>query len=90
MEGVSASVACHRCTPELRIVIQTEASRRYDGCCADPDCTGPTGPPSVNHDSTVIKVGTGRFNGATGGWSWSDSSTGGPLPIHAEGVMQLP
>jgi hypothetical protein len=63
------------------------------GCCAgstDLKCAGPTGPPSVNHDSSVITGGTDRFNGAAGGWSWSDSGTGGPLLIHAEGVMHLP
>jgi hypothetical protein len=44
----------------------------------------------VNHDSSVITAGTGRFAGVTGGWSWSDSGTGGPILVHAEGVMQLP
>jgi hypothetical protein len=88
------------CTPEFG----TETDTFFDGstlssnfqglgCCAGSKefpCAGPTGPPSVNHDSSVITGGTGRFKGAAGGWSWSDSGTEGPLLIHAEGVMQLP
>jgi len=85
------------CTPEFGTETDTFAdgstlSSNFQGlgCCAGPDCGGTTGPPSVNHDSSVITAGTGRFAGATGGWSWSDSGTGGPLLIHAEGVLQLP
>jgi hypothetical protein len=84
------------CTPEFGTETDTFAdgsilSSNFQGlgCCAGPDCGGTTGPPSVNHDSSVITNGTGRFAGATGGWSWSDSGTGGPLLIHAEGVLQL-
>jgi hypothetical protein len=85
------------CTPEFGAENDTFAdgstlssSFQGLGCCAGPDCGGTTGPPSVNHDSSVITGGTGRFAGVSGGWSWSDSGTGGPLLIHAEGVIQLP
>jgi hypothetical protein len=85
------------CTPEFGSETDTFAdgstlSSNFQGlgCCAGPDCGGTTGPPSVNHDSSVITVGTGRLEGAAGGWSWSDSGKGGPLLIHAEGVIQLP
>jgi hypothetical protein len=88
------------CTPEFGTETDTfvdgsTLSSNFQGlgCCAGSmefKCAGPTGPPSVNHDSSVITVGTGRFKGAAGGWSWSDSGTGGPLLIHAEGVMRLP
>jgi hypothetical protein len=85
------------CTPEFGTETDTFAdgstlSSNFQGlgCCAGSTCGGTTGPPSVNHDSSVITGGTDRFDGATGGWSWSDSGTGGPLLIHAEGVMHLP
>jgi hypothetical protein len=85
------------CTPEFGTETDTfadgsELSSSFQGlgCCAAADCGGTTGPPSVNHDSSLITAGTGRFAGVSGGWSWSDSGTGGPLLIHAEGVMQLP
>ena len=85
------------CTPEFGTESDTFAdgstlssSFQGLGCCAGPDCGGTTGPPSVNHDSNVITGGTGRFASVSGGWSWSDSGTGGQLLIHAEGVMRLP
>jgi hypothetical protein len=87
------------CTPEFGTETDTFAdgsklSSNFQGLgrCAAADCGGTTGPPSVNHDSSVITAGTGRFEGVSGGWSWSDSTlkTGVPLLIHAEGVRQLP
>jgi len=85
------------CTPELGSQIDTFAdgstlSSNFQGlsCCTAASC--PFGPPSVNHDSSVITGGTGRLNGAAGGASWSDNqgSTAGPLLMHAEGVLELP
>jgi hypothetical protein len=84
------------CMPELGTETDTFAdgstiSSDFQGtsCCANASCAG--GPPRVNHDSSVITGGTGRFSGAEGGWSLSDSlGPTGALLLHAEGVLQLP
>jgi hypothetical protein len=85
------------CTPELGSQVDKFAdgstlSSNFQGlsCCTAATC--PFGPPSVNHDSSVITGGTGRLKGAAGGTSWSDNqgSTSGPLLMHAEGVLSLP
>jgi hypothetical protein len=84
------------CMQELGTAIDTYSdgstiSSAFQGtsCCATASCAG--GPPRVNHDSSVITGGTGRFSGAEGGWSWSDSlGPTGVLLLHAEGVLQLP
>jgi hypothetical protein len=87
------------CSPELG----TEKDTFADGsilksdfqglsCCLAATCPMFGGPPSVNHDSSVITLGTGRLAGASGGTSWSDNEaiSAGPLLMHAEGVLQLP
>jgi hypothetical protein len=84
------------CMPELGTQVDTFAdgstiTTDFQGlsCCATANCAG--GPTRVNHDSSVITGGTGRFSGAQGGWSWSDTlGLTGTLLLHAEGVLQLP
>jgi hypothetical protein len=89
------------CSPEAGTEVDTFSdgstlSSDFQGlsCCA---ATGtatdlcPAGTPSVNHDSSVIIGGTGKFKGASGGTAWSDNNNGSaPLTLHAEGVLLIP
>ena len=91
------------CSPEVGTEVDTFSdgstlSSDFQGlsCCAansfpnsSPSC--PAGTPSVNHDSSVVTKGTGKFAGASGGTAWSDNNSGSaPLTLHAEGVLLLP
>jgi hypothetical protein len=84
------------CSPEVGTEVDTFSdgstlSSDFQGlsCCAADTC--PASTPSVNHDSSVITSGTGKFAGASGGTAWSDNNSGSaPLTLHAEGVLLLP
>jgi len=96
--GTANGLPSTSCSPE----VGTEVDKFSDGstlssdfqglsCCADAGSCSAAGTPSVNHDSSVVISGTGKFAGASGGTAWSDNNSGSaPLTLHAEGVLLIP
>ena len=64
-----------------------DLNKQGSTCCAASSCSGPFGPPSVTHVSTIITGGTARFLGLKGGGERAGSGPGATIE---EQVWELP